>query len=118
MDTIADNASCARAVLGAFRPLGALDLAAVEVEQRLVPLRDQRGETVRGVGSAVLGHPAEAVAWLVRALDRYAAEGLRAGEVVLPGAMTRALPVADGDRVEAVYSELGSVTVVIAEPEG
>lgn len=117
VDTVADNASCARAVLGSFRPLDELDLALVAVEQRLMPLRDQRVETVRGDGSAVLGHPAEAVAWLARALDRYAATALDAGEVVLPGAMTRALPVAAGDRVEAVFSDLGSVTVSIAGPE-
>ena len=76
-----------------------------------------RVETVRGDGSAVLGHPAEAVAWLAWALDRYAATDSTRARSVLPGAMTRALPVAAGDRVEAVFSDLGSVTVSIAGPE-
>ena len=111
IDTVADNASCACAVLGTFRPAGGVDVAEVRVEQRLVPLRDRRVETVSGEARAVLGHPGEAVAWLARALHRYGGGGLDAGQVILPGAMTRAVPVSAGDRVEATFSGLGDVSV-------
>lgn len=117
-DTVADNASCARAVIGAFSPPDGLDLAALTAELSLVPCRDRRTETVSGVGSAVLGHPAEAVAWLARALHRYGGEALRAGDIVLSGAMARALPVEAGDRVEAHMGGLGDVTVTIADTSG
>lgn len=117
-DTVADNASCARAVIGELSSPDGLDLAAATAELRLVPCRDRRAETVTGRGSAVLGHPAEAVAWLARALHRYGGEGLRAGDIVLSGAMARALPVNAGDRVEAHIGGLGDVTVTIADASG
>jgi 2-keto-4-pentenoate hydratase len=113
IDTVADNASCGRVVLGAFRPLGELDLARVEVEMRVASGPGRVDETVSGDGAAVLGGPAEAVAWLTRALHRFADEGLEAGQIVLPGAMTRALPVDVGDSVQATFCGLGDVQVAI-----
>ena len=52
-------------------------------------------DVVEGSGAAVLGHPATSVAWLVRALARHG-EGLAAGEVVLSGALARAVDVGAG----------------------
>lgn len=104
VDTVADNASSGRAVIGAGQPLDELDLAAVE------GVLTVGGEQIAGRGDAVLGHPAEAVAWLVRALARHG-EGLRAGDVVLSGAVARALPVRAGERARADFGALGTVTV-------
>jgi 2-oxopent-4-enoate hydratase len=106
VDTVADNASCARAVLGGEgkSPRG-LDLAA-----SLVTL-SVNGEVVdTGVGVAVLGHPARAIAWLANALAGYGV-GLEAGQVILPGSMTAAVPLGSGDLVRADFGELGSVHV-------
>lgn len=103
-DTVADNASSAMAVVGPAVSLDDLDLAALRAT--LIVGTEQ----VTGIGSAVLGHPAEAVAWLVRTLARYG-EGLRAGDVVLPGAMTKALPVQAGDHASATFDLLPSVEV-------
>lgn len=101
-DTIADNASSARAVVGAFRPVDDLDLARVAMRM------DVDGAVVEGRGDAVLGHPAVAVGWLARAL--YAqGEALEAGELVLSGALARALPVSPGSRARAVLAGLGTV---------
>jgi 2-keto-4-pentenoate hydratase len=107
VDTIADNASSALAVIGERIPFQGQDLAAIEAELSV------GAETVAGRGDAVLGHPAEAVAWLVRTLAGYGEE-LRAGDVVMPGAMTRALPVGAGDRVVARFVGLPDVEVTFA----
>jgi 2-keto-4-pentenoate hydratase len=101
-DTIADNASSAHAVVGEFRPVGSLDLPAVAMRM------DVDGTSVEGRGAAVLGHPATAVAWLARALHAQG-EALEAGEIVLAGALARALPVARGSRARADLDGLGSV---------
>jgi 2-keto-4-pentenoate hydratase len=106
VDTVADNASSAGVVLGERRvaPAG-LDLAAVEGRLRL-------GGTLveRGPGAAVLGHPAVAVAWLANTLG-VRGVALEAGHVVLPGACTRAVPVAPGDVVVGDFDGLGAVEV-------
>ncbi|MBV9603988.1 MAG: fumarylacetoacetate hydrolase family protein [Solirubrobacterales bacterium] len=103
-DTIADNASSGQVIFGPPRPLDDLDLM---TERATVTVgRD----SVSGSGEAVLGHPAEGVAWLVRALARHG-EGVGAGEIVIPGAMARALPFAAGDVVHASFSTLGELIV-------
>ncbi|EHN13034.1 4-oxalocrotonate decarboxylase [Patulibacter medicamentivorans] len=106
VDTIADNASCARVVLGATRtPPGDVDLAAAAVDLRV------NGESLqRGVGSAVLGHPAEAVAWLANALAGHGVT-LAAGQVLMPGSLTAAVPFERGDHVVADFGPLGAVEV-------
>jgi 2-oxopent-4-enoate hydratase len=106
VDTVADNASCARIVLGEQRtgPTD-LDLAAAGVELRV------NGAIVeQGVGSAVLGHPAEAVAWLANALGEYGVT-LEAGHVLMPGSLTAAVPFSEGDHVVADFGPLGCVEV-------
>uniref|UniRef100_UPI003D8A05FB 2-keto-4-pentenoate hydratase n=1 Tax=Gordonia sp. B7-2 TaxID=3420932 RepID=UPI003D8A05FB len=61
-------------------------------------------------GSAVLGHPAEALAF---AANTFGARGvtLEPGWVVLTGGMTDAVAVEPGSRVAAHFTSLGSVTV-------
>lgn len=102
-DVVADNASASRFVVGTPVSPSGFDLRLVGV------VLEKNGEvTGTASGAASLGHPAAAVAWLVRAL---AAEGerLRAGEVVLSGGLTAAVPVADGDVVVATIDRLGSL---------
>jgi len=112
-DTVSDNASSGLAVVGAFRPVGSLDLAALEVT-----ITDRRAdgseEVERGRGDAVLGHPAEALAWLARALAPFG-EGMAAGEVVIPGAMHKAIDLRAGDRVRADFGALGAVGATFGE---
>jgi 2-keto-4-pentenoate hydratase len=102
-DTIADNASCGMAVVGDRIPVDGHDLAAVEMS--LVA----GTERVVGRGAAVLGHPAEAVAWLANELAAYGDEALEDGELILPGALGRALPVAPGVIAVADFGVLGRV---------
>jgi 2-oxo-3-hexenedioate decarboxylase len=102
-DVVADNSSAARYVVGAPVGLDGIDLRLVGV------VLEQGGEVVAtAAGSAALGHPAAAGAWLVRALHAQG-EGLRAGQVVLSGGLTAAVPVAPGDVVVATIDRLGTV---------
>jgi 2-keto-4-pentenoate hydratase len=105
-DTIADNASSARAVLGARM------VAVTAVDLRLLGVLFSRNGTPieSGAGAAVLGDPARCVAWLANTLGSLGS-GLRRGDVVLSGALHRMIPVRPGDHFEARFAHLGSVTV-------
>jgi 2-keto-4-pentenoate hydratase len=105
-DTIADNASSARVVLGARKTKpSTLDLAAVAMT-----LQKNGAVVEQGVGSAVLGHPAEPVAWLANKLAEFG-QTLAVGSLIIPGALCRAVDVGTGDSVIAKFEGLGSVTV-------
>lgn len=102
-DVVADNTSAARFVVGTPVPPGGIDVRLVGV------LLEKNGELVATAsGAASLGHPAAAVAWLVRRLA-LSGEGLRAGQVVLSGGLTAATPVAPGDVVTVSIDRLGTV---------
>jgi 2-keto-4-pentenoate hydratase len=56
----------------------------------------------------VLGHPADAVAWLAERLPDHG-DALQAGDIVSTGSITEPIPVAAGETVVARFSSLGSV---------
>jgi 2-keto-4-pentenoate hydratase len=58
----------------------------------------------------VLGHPANAVAWLARTLHRHGV-ALEPGHTVMPGSCTRAVEVHRGDSISAEFDRIGSVSV-------
>jgi 2-keto-4-pentenoate hydratase len=62
-----------------------------------------------GAGAAVLGHPAEAVAWLANTLATVGTS-LEPGHLILPGSMTSAPFVTAGQKIEAIFSTLGTVS--------
>jgi 2-oxo-3-hexenedioate decarboxylase len=102
-DVIADNASAGRYVVGAPVSPDGIDLRLVGV------VLEHNGEvTATAAGAASLGHPAAAVAWLARSLAA-AGEGLRAGQIVLSGGLTAAVPIRSGDVVVATIDRLGAV---------
>ena len=108
-DTIADNASSGRVVLGArLVPVRQLDL-------RLIGMGIwHNGELAdSGAGVAALGNPVRCVAWLANTLGLLGS-GLRAGDVVMSGALHRAFDVVSGDAVRAEFDHLGSVSVRFA----
>ncbi|WP_181780685.1 2-keto-4-pentenoate hydratase [Pseudonocardia pini] len=111
-DTVADNASSAMYVLGPRQvPLAGLDLTEVRME-----LVDAVGDIVSsGTGAACLGDPVTAVLWLARTC-RDLGSPLRAGEVVLSGALGPMVPAAAGARYTATLSTLGSVSVAFSDP--
>ncbi len=114
VDTVADNASSGLYVLGGTPvPLSGLDLRAV----RMTMMRDGSAEPVsEGTGADCLGGPLNAAAWLASTLAA-AGDPLRAGDVVLTGALGPMAVASPGDRFEARISQLGRISVRFA-PEG
>lgn len=107
---VADNGSAARFVTGG-RPRAPADLDAAGLDlSTLGVVIEKNGEIVAtGASGAVLGHPAEAVALLVRVLAELD-ETLAAGSFVMSGAITEAVAVKPGDSVVARFQDLGSVS--------
>jgi 2-oxopent-4-enoate hydratase len=105
VDTVADNASCGRLVLGGkITKVDDLDL------RLLGMVISRNGEVIdSGAGAAVLGNPARCVAWLANTFARFGAS-LHAGDVILPGALHKMVPAATGDTFRAEFAHLGAVT--------
>lgn len=106
LDTVADNAANAGIVLGG-RPM-----KPDAVDWRWAGAMLFRNGVIEesGLGAAVLGHPANGVAWLANKLAPYG-ETLEAGEIVLGGSFTRPVACAAGDTFHADYGPLGSISV-------
>jgi 2-keto-4-pentenoate hydratase len=104
VDTVADNASSGLFVLGTTpRRIADVDLRLCGA------VLEHAGEPVSvGAGAACLGNPAHAVAWLAETVAR-AGRPLRAGDVVLSGALGPMVGVTPGAAYEARISGLGSV---------
>lgn len=73
---------------------------------------DQEEST--GTGAACMGDPIEAVAWLARKAREFG-EPLRAGQVVLSGALGPMRAVAPGAQVDVEISGLGTVSVSFSQ---
>lgn len=106
VDTIADNASSGLYVLG-LQPLTLDDIEPRDVAMTM-SINDQI--VSEGNGRACLGDPLEALAWVARTAQGMGAP-LKAGEVILSGALGPMSPVVAGDHVVADLGVLGQVTV-------
>lgn len=96
----ADASSAAFVVIGPEVPLDGLS--------ELPGVLERNGEWMgSGQGSAAMGDPFAALAWLAGRLAERG-DGLRAGQVVITGGMTAAVPLEPGDVVSA---RIGSVRV-------
>jgi len=113
IDTVSDNASCGLLTVGGrLTPVNEVDL-------RLIGMALSRnGETIdTGAGAAILGNPARCVAWLANKFATFGAS-LDAGDIILPGAVHRMVPVRPGDVFRAEFAHIGAVTVVFSNGEG
>jgi len=105
-DTVADNASSGLVVLGGRKwKLASAELADIQVQVRL-----NGSVNAEGRGVACMGNPANAVAWLAGALTRLG-DRLRAGDVIMSGAMAKMVAAEVGSSFDADFGAFGSVSL-------
>jgi 2-oxopent-4-enoate/cis-2-oxohex-4-enoate hydratase len=109
-DTVADNASCGVFVIGAQRT----DPAALDLATAAMQLHKNGAPAGSGLGAAVQGHPAEAVAWLANTLGALGIP-FKAGEIILSGSLAPLVPAAAGDRFTMEISGLGGCSITFSE---
>ncbi|MBI0293412.1 fumarylacetoacetate hydrolase family protein [Streptomyces sp. PRKS01-29] len=102
---VADNTNAARAMVGpAVAPSASVDLSEIAATLTI------GSRTVPGSAAAVLGDPAEAVAWLAGHLLR-GGRRLEAGDIVLSGTLCAPTAISAGDHLVADLGELGRITL-------
>ncbi len=106
VDTVADNGSSAKVVIGSQKTT--IDL--VDLRTNSMALFKNEELQATGAGAAAFGHPAHAIAWLANKLAEFGI-ALKKDELILPGALSGAISIAAGDTFEARFGTLGSVTV-------
>ena len=118
-DTVADNASSGTYVLGSRH----LSLDEFEPRETVMEMTLDGEVVSSGTGAACLGDPLAALAWLARTAQDFG-EPLRAGQLVLSGALGPMVPVTAGNHVVATLATsdgapLGTVTTTFsAQPTG
>lgn len=105
-DVVADNASSAYFVVGGK----GVSPEELDLGLEAVVLSLNGAAIATATGAAVQGHPAEALALAANSL---AERGMfiDAGEVVLTGGLTDAVPVTTGDQISAEFTNLGTLFV-------
>lgn len=109
-DTIADNASASHYVLGHQKRL----LQDVDLLDCKMSMSVNGTEVSTGLGRACLGSPINATLWLARKMVEVG-RPLKAGDLVLAGALGPMAPVNPGDEVTARVDGFGSVSVAFGE---
>lgn len=109
-DTVADNGSSAFFVLAdAGLPVAGLDLEGAGMAMMV------NGEVVStGIGAAVMGNPLNAAAWLAQTLAA-AGEPLKAGDILLAGALGPMVALKPGDEVRAEITGIGACSFTFSE---
>lgn len=105
-DTVADNASSARWVVGT-QPAR---LEGIDLPLAGMSLKKNGRVASTGAGAACLGNPVTAVAWLANTLCRLGSP-LRPGDLVLSGALGPVVPVEAGDFFDLEVAHVGRCSV-------
>lgn len=109
VDTIADNASSGGVILGNTPSR----LSDADLRTAGCVLYSNAQVAATGAGGAVLGSPLNALVWLANTVGPLGV-ALEPGHVVLPGSMTRAIPMTAGDTVITKIAGIGSVTAILS----
>lgn len=102
-DTVADNGSSAFFVLSDQ----GLPLAGLDLEGAAMTMTINGNVASTGVGSAALGNPLNAAAWLARTLAA-GGDPLKAGDILLAGALGPMVVLTAGDEVRADVAGIGT----------
>jgi 2-keto-4-pentenoate hydratase len=105
-DTVADNGSSARVVLGRDRK----DPAGLALDDMVTELELDGKVVETGNTRDILGHPAKSIAWLVNTVFEFGIV-FEPGHVVLPGTGTRSVRIAGHRRVVGRIMGLGEVAL-------
>lgn len=105
VDTVADNASCGVFVLGESRA----DPREHDLPSLKVTVSKNGKPLSEGLGEAVQGDPAQAVAWLANTLGQYGV-ALNAGDIILSGSLFPLEPAVAGDIFEMELHGIGGCT--------
>jgi 2-keto-4-pentenoate hydratase len=105
VDTVADNASSALYVLGK-QPTR---LTSMDLRLEGMVLEKNLAVASMGVGAACLGNPLDACLWLARTMAEMG-RPLKAGDVLLSGALGPMTPVVAGDSLRLSLTRLGEVS--------
>jgi 2-oxopent-4-enoate/cis-2-oxohex-4-enoate hydratase len=105
-DTVADNASCGVFVLGDKL----VDPKKVDLSTCGMVLEKNGEIVVTGAGAATLASPVNAMVWLANTLGRLGIP-LKAGDVVLSGALGAMVPVQAGDSLRVTIGGIGGCSV-------
>ena len=105
-DTIADNASASHYVLG-HRPVKLQNLDLIGCKMLM---KKNNKKVSAGTGGACLGSPINAMLWLAKTMVQMGTP-MKAGQVILSGALGPMVNVQAGDKVEATIEGLGNVFV-------
>ena len=108
-DTVADNGSSAFFVLSDQ----GLPLAGLDLEGAAMTMSVNGTVASSGSGAAVMGNPLNAAAWLARTLAERG-EPLRAGDVLLAGALGPMVTLAPGDVVHTEVAGIGACSFTFA----
>jgi 2-keto-4-pentenoate hydratase len=109
-DTVADNASSGLFVVGR----DGLSLDDLEPREVTMSLTINGEERSAGNGAACLGDPLKALRWLAVQAQRFG-DPLRAGHLILSGALGPFVPFGPGDRVVATISGFAPLSVEFEE---
>ena len=105
-DTIADNASASRYVLG-HTPKTLDEFDVVNCKMQL----SKNGETVsEGYGYNCMGSPLNATLWLAKKMLTLG-QPLQAGELIFSGALGPMTNFVEGDKLDTIIEGLGSVSI-------
>ena len=105
-DSISDNASAGVMILGGkLTPVKDLDMRLMGM------VLEHNGEVIStGAGAAVLGNPAESVAWLANKLYEFGIT-CKKGDFIMSGSLVAAVKVQAGSFLKATFDHLGPVSV-------
>jgi 2-oxopent-4-enoate hydratase len=108
-DTVADNGSSSRLLLGSeLHDPASLALDNLETELEIDGKVVEAGNT-----SAILGHPADGVVWLANAVASFGV-AFEAGHIILPGTSTRSYRLNGCKEARGRIAGLGEVVLAIS----